>query len=72
MSMCSVESFNFYITSTTPKRRGDKLPPAMALVLNTLIIGSVYSNSLNYSKELTFGHEGYLIWQLVPKSGEQK
>ena len=28
--------------------------------------GSVISDSLNYTKELTFGHDGHLIWALMP------
>jgi glycerol kinase len=33
-----------------------------------LYAGTVVSESLNYTKMLTFGHDGYLVWQLAPGS----
>ena len=72
MSMSLVEPYNFCTTSTTQKFKVEKPLPDMALVFNLLIPGSVYSDSLNYSKELTFGHEGYLLWQLKPATSEKK
>lgn len=38
----------------------------MLMVILYLILGSVMTDSVNYTKMLTFNHDGFLAWQLLP------
>lgn len=60
-----VAKLNSNICLTILKQKADQLFPAMRLVNINSILGSVLSDPFSYTKMLTFGQDGHLIWALV-------
>lgn len=60
-----VEKLNFNIFLTIQRQKADQPFLVLQQVLLSNNLGSVLSDSFNYTKMLTFGQDGHLIWALV-------
>jgi len=62
------EKLNSNICSITPNPKVEKIHQDTPQVTLIFYLGSVMSDPFNYTKMLTFGQDGHLIWALVAGS----